>query len=130
MAYWLLKTEPGDYAYADLERDGATVWSGVKNSLALIHLRAMNAGDRALVYHTGKEKAIVGLADVVKASGGKAPAVELRPAGRLARTVTLAGLKASGKFASFDLIRQPRLSVMPVRPDEWKVLLKLGSAKV
>lgn len=126
MAYWLLKTEPGEYAYADLERDGRTVWSGVTNNLALIHLRAMRPGDRALIYHTGKEKAIVGMAEVCRQAGEQTPLVELKSAGRLSKPVTLAELKVSGKFASFDLLRLPRLSVMPVSAEHWTALVKLG----
>jgi predicted RNA-binding protein with PUA-like domain len=126
MGCWLLKTEPGEYAYADLERDGRTVWSGVTNSLARIHLRAMKTGDRVLIYHTGKEKAIVGMAVVLRQSGGTNPVVELKPAGRFAKTVTLAELKRSGKFSSLDLIRLPRLSVMPVNVETWAALVKLG----
>ena len=129
MAYWLLKTEPGEYSYADLERDRRTVWSGITNNLALIHLRAMKAGDRALIYHTGKEKAIVGMADVVRHSGGHDPAVEVGPAGRFATAVSLADLKALATFASMDLLRLPRLSVVPVSAGHWNALVKLVSGK-
>jgi len=129
MAYWLLKTEPGEYSYADLERDRRTVWSGITNNLALIHLRAMKAGDQALIYHTGKEKAIVGMADVVRHSGGHDPVVEVGPAGRFANAVTLADLKTLATFVSLDLLRLPRLSVVPVSADHWNALVKLGSGK-
>ena len=118
---WLLKTEPGTYSYQDLEREGRAVWDGVTNPVALRNLRAMKAGDRAFVYHTGGERAVVGRAKVVKAAypdprGGdeRLVVVDLEPAGRLARPVTLDAIKKLSVFAGSPLVRQGRLSVVPL----------------
>ena len=126
MAQWLVKEEPEHYAYSQLERDGKTVWSGVKNPLAQKHLRSIRKGDRILYYHTGKEKAVVATA---KAAGdayadpadrsGKLYAVDIVPEAPLAHRVTLADIKADAAFASFALVRMSRLSVMPVSDAEW-----------
>jgi predicted RNA-binding protein with PUA-like domain len=130
---WLLKTEPGDYAYDDLERDRRTVWDGVGNNLALQHMRAVRKGDRAIVYHTGKERAAVGLARVASDPypdpRGDDPArvvFDLTPDRRLPRPVTLAAIKAEPAFAGFDLVRISRLSVMPVPSALWDRLLAMG----
>ena len=135
MAYWLLKTEPGSYSYDDLARDKRTVWDGIKNNLALKYLRQAKKGDAALVYHTGKEKAVVGVARVVSdpypdPDGNEARLVvfDLEAERRLARPVTLAEIKADDAFADFHLVRMSRLSLMPVAPPLWKRLLKLGGA--
>lgn len=126
---WLLKTEPSAYSYSDLERDGRTVWDGVKNPVALKNLRAMKAGDRVVIYHTGDEKAAVGLADVTKPAyrdpKGKYPAlvvVDLKAVARLPRPVTLAEMKAHPAFAESPLVRQGRLSVVPLTAAQWKVI--------
>ena len=131
---WLVKTEPGSYSYDDLEREGRTVWEGVKNPAALGHLRAMAVGDEVLVYHTGDEKAVVGIA---KAAGpayvdpgdaaGKLYAVDVVPVKKLKSPVTLAAVKADKAFASFPLVRMSRLSVMPVTDDEWERIERMGS---
>ena len=133
MAQWLVKEEPDHYAYAQLERDGRTVWAGVKNPLAQKHLRGIRRGDRVFYYHTGKEKAVVAIA---KAAGhaypdpadeaGKLYVVDLVPQARLARPVTLAEIKADPAFASFPLVRMGRLSVMPVSDAEWTRIEKLA----
>jgi len=130
---WLLKTEPDHYSYDDLERDRATVWDGVRNNAALKHMRQVRNGDRALVYHTGDERAAVGLARVTSDPypdpRGDGPAIvvfDLAPERRLARTVTLAAVKAEAAFAGFDLVRIPRLSVMPVPPALWDRLLAMA----
>lgn len=130
---WLLKTEPGDYAYDDLEREGRTVWEGVRNNAALKHIRAVRKNDRAIVYHTGKERAAVGLARIVSdpypdPRGERASIVvfDLAADRRLARPVPLAEIKADPAFRDFDLVRIPRLSVMPVPPALWDRMLKLG----
>lgn len=107
---WLLKTEPTAYSWDCLVRDGRTVWDGVTNPQAVSHLRTMRAGDRAFVYHTGKEKAVVGLAEVV----APGPLIEIRPLHRLERPVSLAELKILPVFASSPLVRQGRLSVVPL----------------
>jgi predicted RNA-binding protein with PUA-like domain len=121
MAFWLVKSDPDEYGFADLERDRRTTWDGVANQLALQHLRRVRRGDQVLIYHTGPEKAIVGLglavsdgyADPVEAAG-KLVVFDLQAVRRLARPVTLAELKADAEFSEFELVRMPRLSVMPV----------------
>ena len=138
--YWLLKTEPSTYSYADLERDGKTVWDGVTNALALKHLRSMKRGDLAFVYHTGAEKQIVGIAGVVrnpypdsKESEPKLVVVDLKPRERLQRAVTLAEIKNRREFADpdesgqiFELVRMGRLSVMPVSEARWRRVCRLA----
>ncbi len=133
MSYWLLKTEPEDYCWNDLVRDGRTVWDGVGNNLALIHMRKVEPGDLALIYHTGNEKAAVGIAEIVTAAypdpkldDPKRAVFDVVPREKLARPVTLASLKAKPEFANFDLIRNSRLSAMPVSPERWQGLLALG----
>jgi predicted RNA-binding protein with PUA-like domain len=134
MAFWLLKTEPSEFSYSDLERGKRAVWDGVKNNTALIHLRAMRKGDRALIYHSGGEKSLVGLADIVSnpypdpnVGDPKIVVVDLSPAGRLTRPVPLGAIKKEKEFASFELIRISRLSVMPVPPILWKKLLTMAN---
>lgn len=126
---WLLKTEPGDYSFADLEAEGRTRWNGVRNPAALRNLRAMKVGERAFVYHTGAEKAAVGVARVVRAAypdpdagSEKLVVVEIEPVGRLQRPVTLAELKASRLFADSPLVRQGRLSVVPLTREQWAAI--------
>lgn len=121
MKRWLVKTEPSAYAYADLEREGRTVWDGVTNNTALIHLRAMKKGDAVFVYHTGREKAVVGKAKVVRGpypdparEDERIVVVDLEPAGALPRPVSLATFKTEAAFEGWDLLKNPRLSVMPV----------------
>lgn len=136
MTTWLLKSEPDVYSYDDLKRDGKTVWDGVANNTALIHLRAMRKGDEALIYHTGNEKRIAGLAKVVSgpyedpAKPGqtkdglpKFAVVDLKPAKAAKEALTLADLKADKRFEGFDLVRLPRLSVMPV-PEKLDALIR------
>ena len=131
--FWLLKTEPDHYSYADLERDGATVWDGVSNNAALMHIRNMRLGDLALIYHTGEERQAVGVAEVTsepypdpKAGDAKLVVVDVRPLRRLPRPVTLASVKADPAFGDFALVRQGRLSVVPVAPEQWRRLLALA----
>ena len=121
--YWILKTEPSTYSHADLVRDGTTVWDGVKNPVALRHLAAMQRGDEVMIYHTGSEKAAVGLASV---TGEARPNVTLRADRPLARPVTLAEIKADPAFAGSPLVRVPRLSVIPVTAAQWRRLLSLA----
>ena len=134
MAFWLLKTEPSEFSYSDLERGKRAVWDGITNNTALMHLRAMRKGDRALIYHSGGEKSLVGLADVVsdpypdpKAGDPKIVAVDIAPAGRLVRPVPLGDIKKEKEFASFALVRFSRLSVMPVPAPLWKKLLAMAN---
>ena len=119
MAYFLAKSEPGTYSIGDLERDGQTVWDGVRNNAALLAIRAMHPGDIVLIYHSGGESAIVGTAEVVSAprpdpNEPKSWVVDLRYRGRVEPAVTLRQVKESGQFADFALVRQSRLSTMPV----------------
>jgi predicted RNA-binding protein with PUA-like domain len=135
VAYWILKTEPETYSYADLARDGATVWDGVANTVALKHMREMAPGDLALIYHTGDERRAVGLAEVTSApypdpkeDDPKLLVVDVRPLRPLARPVGLAAVKAEPFFADFALVRQGRLSVVPVTEAQWARLLELAEA--
>jgi predicted RNA-binding protein with PUA-like domain len=130
---WLLKTEPAEFAYADLERDGKAVWDGVTNPVALRNLRAMKAGDRVIIYHTGGEKAACGLAEVTreaypdpKSKNPRLVVVELKARGALKRAVTLAELKAMPIFADSPLVRQGRLSVVPLTAQQWAAIEKAG----
>jgi len=133
MAYWLLKTEPSTYSYDDLERDGKTTWDGVSNPLALKHIRSMNKGDLAFIYHTGDEKSIVGIAGIVsapypdpKAKDPKIVVIDLRPKERLKNPVPLSAIKAKKEFADFALVRIGRLSVMPVTVSQWSSILAMS----
>jgi predicted RNA-binding protein with PUA-like domain len=131
--HWLVKEEPENYPYSQLEQDGRTVWAGVKNPLAQKHLRAIRRGDRIFFYHTGKDKAVVAVAKAVsdayedpKAASGKLFVVDIAPDKKLARPVTLAEIKADPLFASCPLVRMPRLSVMPITDAEWARIDALG----
>jgi len=132
-SFWLLKTEPQVYSYADLERDGATVWDGVSSNAALKNIRDMQPGDQALIYHTGDERQAVGLAEVTSApypdpklGDAKLVVVDVKPLRRLARPVTLAAVKADPAFANFALVREGRLSVVRVSPEHWQKLLAMA----
>lgn len=132
---WLLKEEPTHYSFDDLVRDGRTSWTGVKNPLAQKHLRGIRKGDRLFFYHTGSEKAVVGIAkaaadaypDPADASGAL-HAVDVLPVRKLSSPVTLAAVKADPAFASFPLVRMSRLSVMPVTDDEWERIERMSKA--
>jgi predicted RNA-binding protein with PUA-like domain len=126
MAQWLVKEEPEHYGYDKLEKDGKTVWAGVKNPLAQKHLRAIRSGDRIFYYHTGKEKAVVAIARAASHAyadprdrSQKLSVVDVVPEKKLKRPVTLKEIKADKAFASFPLVRMSRLSVMPVTDAEW-----------
>lgn len=134
-AHWILKTEPSTYSFEQLMKDRRTVWDGVSNPLALRHLSEMSAGDPVLIYHTGDQKAAVGLARVVRAAypdpnakDGKLVVVDLEAGHPLPRPVTLAAVKADPAFADLALVRMGRLSVVPVKPEQWKKLLAMGGA--
>ena len=123
---WLFKEEPTNYSFDALVKDKNTVWSGVRNPLAQKHLRSVTKGDRIFYYHTGDEKAVVGictaLADAYSDpddASGKAAVVDVAPVKKLARPVTLAEIKADASFKDFPLVRISRLSVMPVTDAEW-----------
>ena len=131
MALWLFKQEPACYAIADLRRDGTTVWDGISNSLALKNLGQVRRDDRVFFYHTGKEKAIVGEMRIVadphtEAANDKAVVVEVAFVRELARSVTLAEIKSDKRLAGWDLIRLPRLSVLPVSAAQWQRVEELS----
>jgi predicted RNA-binding protein with PUA-like domain len=123
MAY-LLKTEPTVYSFADLQRDGTTIWDGVTNPVAVRNLRGMKAGEQLVIYHTGDEKSAVGTATVVSvdASDAKNPQVKIKAGRPLARQVTLSEVKANKLFADSPLVRQGRLSVVPLTEPQYKLL--------
>lgn len=130
---WLLKSEPGTYSFSDLTREGSTCWDGVSNPVALGHLRAMKKGDEAFFYHTGAEKAIVGLARIVsdpypdpKLGDPRRVVVDVAAQRPLDHPVTLAAVKADPRFKDFALVRIGRLSVMPVSPGQWTALLAMA----
>lgn len=132
-ARWLFKSDPDTYSFFDLERDGNTVWDGVSNNLALKHLRSVRKGDVVLVYHTGDEKAVVGLAEVAsepyadpKQRNPRLVVVDLKAGQRLARPVALDEIKKQAALKSFELVRLPRLSVMPVSDAQWNAIMKLA----
>jgi predicted RNA-binding protein with PUA-like domain len=136
MAYWLFKEEPDHYSLLDLFRDKRTVWAGVENNLALKHLRSVHKGDRVLYYHTGKEKAVVGVMEVVKDAypdperdDPRFVVVDVKPVLRLDRPVPLAEIKSNPKFADFALVRISRLSVMPVTKEHWMEIERLSKQK-
>jgi predicted RNA-binding protein with PUA-like domain len=133
---WLVKEEPTHYGFDALVADKKTVWSGVKNPLAQKHLRSMKKGDRIFYYHTGDEKAVVGVAKALSApypdpedSTGKSHVAEIAPVRRLRRPVTLAEIKADRFFADFPLVRIPRLSVMPVSDEQWDRILAMSGER-
>ena len=132
---WLVKEEPEHYSFDQFVADGRTAWSGVKNPVAQKNLRAMKKGDRVFYYHTGKEKAVIGTATVSLAAypdpkdkSGKLVVVELVPDKKLKRPVTLAEIKAAGRFADSPLVRIPRLSVMPVTEEQWEAIEAMSRA--
>lgn len=132
-AYFLVKSEPETYSFEDLQRDGKTVWDGVRNFTARGHLKEMKLGDQALFYHSGDGKAVVGIAEVVKEAfpdasdeTGRFVAVELKPVRPLKGAVTLADMKANPALADLKMIRQGRLSVSPVSAAEWAAILKMA----
>ncbi|HEX2217069.1 MAG TPA: EVE domain-containing protein [Xanthobacteraceae bacterium] len=135
MAYWLLKTEPEEYSWADLMKKGAKgdAWTGVRNFTARRHLQAMKRGDRALLYHTGEEKQAVGIVEVIRESypdptdeDGKFLSIDVKAVEPLPQPVTLAAMKADKRLADMVLVNQPRLSVQPVTAKEWEIVWKLG----
>ncbi|MGB7219020.1 MAG: EVE domain-containing protein [Vicinamibacterales bacterium] len=134
MANWLFKEEPTHYGFDAFVQDRQTVWSGVKNPLAQKHLRSVKKGDRIFYYHTGDEKAVVGIAKALgdayldpNDTSGKQSVVEIAPVKKLARPVTLAEIKADTAFKTFPLVRISRLSVMPVTDAEWTRIEKTAS---
>lgn len=137
MAKWLLKTEPSDYSWSDLETDGSTVWDGVGNNLALKHMRNVEKGDEAFIYHTGNERSIVGIARITsdpypdpQQDEERIVVFDIELGDQLSDPVTLASVKADDFFDDFALTRNPRLSVMPVTETQWKRLVKMGGGTV
>ncbi|HEX8382527.1 MAG TPA: EVE domain-containing protein [Sphingomonas sp.] len=131
MAHWLLKTEPGSYGWADLVRDGGTEWDGVRNAAAANHLRAMREGDLALLYHSGADKAAVGIVRVARearkdGADGNWVSVTIEPVAPLPRPVTLSAMKTDPRLAGMAILRRPRLSVSPVGEAEWAVLVEMA----
>ena len=131
---WLFKEEPTHYSFDDLVRDGETQWNGVRNPLAQKHLRAVARGDRILYYHTGREKAVVGIARALgnaytdpADARGTLVVVDIAPVRKLTRPVTLAEIKADPAFRRFPLVHLPRLSVMPVSDAEWARIERLAA---
>lgn len=135
MSHWLVKSEPNSYSFADLERDGKTVWDGVRNNAAALHLKAMAEGDEVLFYHSQEGLAVVGIAKVIRTAfpdvtdpAGRFVAVELAPVRPLPKPVTLADMKAEASLSGMAMLRQSRLSVSPVSDAEWKTILKMAGA--
>lgn len=129
MAHWLLKSEPSDYSYADLESDGRARWDGVRNAVALKHMRRVRKGDEAFFYHTGSERAIVAIVDIEsdpypdpEAGDEKIVVFDIVPGRRLNDPVPLSAIKESGSFDDWELVRIPRLSVMPVPDTTWAAI--------
>ena len=131
MQYWIMRSEPDVYGWEDLVHEQGTEWDGVRNYTARNFLKAMEAGDRALFYHSNKEKSAVGVMEVTRAwkpdgADGQWASVRVEPRGKLARPVSLTAIKAEPKLAGLEMLRQSRLSVTPVRAEEWKVLLAMA----
>ena len=133
MAHWLVKSEPNTYSFETLQKDGRTVWDGVRNNAAALHLKAMKAADEVFFYHSQEGKAVVGIAKVVREAfpdasdpSGRFVAVELAPVRPLKTPVTLADMKANPALAGLRMIREGRLSVSPVSDDEWAAILKMA----
>lgn len=130
---WLFKSDPEHYSYHDLARDKKTVWDGISNNLALKHLRNVRRGDEVMIYHSGKERAVVGLAEVLsdpypdpKKKEARLVVVDIAARGTTARPIGLDEIKQQPGLNEFDLVRLPRLSVMPVSEKYWKALLALA----
>jgi len=130
MAYWILRSEPDVYGWDDLSRDGGTEWDGVRNYTARNFLKAMEPGDKALFYHSNTEKSAVGVMEITRAwrpdgdpeakGGAQWASVRVEPRAKLERPVTLAAIKAEPRLAALEMVRQSRLSVTPVRDEEWR----------
>jgi predicted RNA-binding protein with PUA-like domain len=133
MAHWLLKSEPFKYPWSQLVADGRTHWDGVRNHQAAINLKAMRVGDRAFFYHSNEGKEIVGIAEIVREAypdpsdpAGRFVMVDVAPVGPVPKPVTLAAIKAEPALATFALVRQSRLSVVPVSDTEWALIVKMA----
>ncbi len=136
MRYWLLKSEPSAYSWNQLVKDGRTNWSGVRNFQAAANLKAMKEGDRAFFYHSGEGPEIVGIVEIVKEAypdpgdkEGRFVQVDVKPLQPVKTPVTLKAIKAEKALADFKLVRQSRLSVVPVSPEEWRLIAKMAGVK-
>ena len=134
MNYWLVKTEPGTYSWDDLEKDKKTTWDGVRNFQARNHLKSMKKGDRVFIYHTGEEKAVIGIASIIKESfpdpkAGDWVVVDLAADKKLKKPVPLAQIKATKSLAGMVLVKSSRLSVQPVQEDEFNKVISLAAEK-
>jgi predicted RNA-binding protein with PUA-like domain len=139
MAYWLLKTEPEEFSWDDQVKRGAKgeVWSGVRNFTARRHLKEMKKGDQAFFYHTGDEKQVVGIVEIIREhhpdptaeAGEPWVVVDTRATKPMPKPVTLAAIKADGQFKDMALVKYGRLSVQPVTPEHWKAICKMGGLK-
>jgi len=132
MARWLMKSEPETYSWDDLVRDGATEWDGVRNNAARLHLRAMKAGDEAFFYHSGEELRAVGIMRIAREGRPDGPdgawvSVAVEPVAALSAPVTLKAIKAEPRLARMELVRQSRLSVSPVRDEEWAAIVEMAN---
>lgn len=135
-SYWMVKQEPETYSWDDFVKDGVTDWTGVRNYQARNNLRAMKTGERVLFYHSGKEKAVVGVAEVAKAAyadptadDAQWVAVDLKPVKRLRNAVPLAAIRYDNRLSDLPLIRQSQLSVMPLTKDEFNTIVATGDGK-
>jgi predicted RNA-binding protein with PUA-like domain len=131
MAHWLMKSEPSSYSWQDLVRDGSTEWDGVRNNAARLHLKAMKAGDEAFFYHSMDERAVIGIMRIAREAAPDPRdsdwvSVKVEPVRALEQPVTLKAIKAEPRLQKMELIRQSRLSVAPVRDEEWAVILEMG----
>ena len=133
MAHWLIKSEPSVYGWAQFVKEKKTSWTGVRNAQASINLKAMKVGDRCFFYHSNEGKEIVGIAEVVKGAyldptdkAGKAVTVDVKAVEPVKKSVTLAAIKADPKLKDFGLVRQSRLSVVPVSDEQWKMIIKMA----
>jgi predicted RNA-binding protein with PUA-like domain len=136
MAYWLVKSEPSSYSWEQMVKDGRTFWSGVRNFQASRNLKAMKKGDRALFYHSGDDKAIVGIVEIVKEyypdhtdDSGKFGMVDVKAGMAMKTPVTLAAIKAEAKLKDLQLVRQSRLSVVPIDDASWRLICAMGGVK-
>lgn len=136
MNYLLLKTEPSVYSYEDLARDKKTVWDGVGHNTALINIRNSKKGDMAFIYHTGDEKQIIGIAEIIsapyqdpKSDNPKAAVFDIKAVKKLKNPVTLAHIKSLKKYADFKLVRESRLSVVPVPEEYWNDIINMSEQK-
>lgn len=126
MNLWLFKTDPDTYSWQDLQKNKKEIWDGVANPLALKNLRSVKKGDQILIYHTGKEKAVIGIAKAVSNAYGEPAVLDISPEKELAKHVTLSEIKSDPKLKSWDLVRLGRLSVMPATQEQWNEVLRLS----